>query len=177
MQTFVALLRGVNVGGRQILKMADLVTLLENLGLKEVRTYIQSGNVVFRSEEEDLEALSHSIAAAIHQSRGFEPRLFVMPLERLERALASNPFPEAEAEPKTLHLYFLESDPEDHALSRLEAAKSPRERFMVKDRVLYIHTPGGLSKSKVAEFAERWLKTPMTGRNWRTSTKILALAQ
>ena len=93
MKTYIALFRGINVGGTKVLPMKDLVTQLENLGSQNVKTYIQSGNVVFQSKEEDASLLSNKIGAAIKKSHGFEPQVLLLELEEMERAVASNPFP------------------------------------------------------------------------------------
>lgn len=178
MTTWVALLRGINVGGRNILPMDELRALLEDLGLEDVRTYIQTGNVVFRSESVDEpRRLARRIAAVIEESRGFEPRVLVIEIETLRRALKSNPFPEAESEPKTLHLYFLEAEPEDSDLEALADLARESERFELREDVLYLHAPEGIGRSKLASRAERVLGVSMTGRNWRTATKVAALSE
>src|SRR5918998_2726057 len=129
MRTWVAFFRGINVGGNNVLPMKDLVAALENAGARDVGTYIQSGNAVFRSEETDASSLSDRIGAAIREGHGFEPRVLVLGSEEIERAVRSNPFPEAESEPKTLHLYFLASEPNNPDLRILESIKSDDEQF------------------------------------------------
>jgi uncharacterized protein (DUF1697 family) len=177
MKTYIALLRGINVGGRGILPMKQLTALLEKLGLQDVQTYIQSGNVIFRSKEADTSGLSKRISAAIKKGHGFEPEALVLGLDEMDNALASNPFPEAEAEPKTLHLNFLASAPRNPDLTKLESIKSDRERFVIKGRVLYLHAPDGVGRSKLAANAEMLLGVAMTTRNWRTVREILAMAK
>lgn len=177
MKTYVALFRGLNVGGKSVVPMKGLVALLENVGLCDVRTYIQSGNAVFESEEKDTSLLSNRIRAEIRKAYGFEPHVLLLTLEEMERAVGSNPFPEAESEPKTLHLNFLASMLEHPDLDALEAIKSDRERFVLKDRVLYLHAPDGIGRSKLAANAEKLLGVPMTGRNWRTVSKVMAMAR
>ncbi len=113
MKTYIALFRGINVGGNNILPMQELVAQLENIGLQNVRTYIQSGNVVFQSEEKNTSLLSNKIRAAIKKNHDFEPQVVLLELEEMEKAVGSNPFPEAESEPKTLHLLFLASVPKN----------------------------------------------------------------
>lgn len=111
MKTYIALFRGINVGGNNILPMKELTVLLEKLGSHSVKTYIQSGNVVLRHQTENTSQLSSKISAAIKANHGFEPRVFLLDLVEMEKAIASNPFPQAESEPTTLHLYFLASAP------------------------------------------------------------------
>ena len=175
MRTWVALYRGINVGGNNVLPMNDLVAVLENLGARDVGTYVQSGNAVFLSEETDASSLSGRIGAAIEEGHGFEPRVLLLGSEELERAVRSNPFPEAE--PKTLHLYFLESSPERPDLGALEGIKGDRERFVLGDGVFYLHAPNGVGRSKLAANAEKLLGVPATARNWRTVRKVSEMAK
>lgn len=177
MKTYAALLRGINVGGNNILPMKDLVTILENAGARNVGTYIQSGNAVFRSEEEDASLLSDKIRVGIKNSHNFEPRVLILKSEAVERAVRSNPFPEVGSEPKTLHAYFLASMPKHPNIDALEGIKSARERFVLEGGVFYLHAPDGIGRSKLAANAERLLGVSMTGRNWRTVCKIMAMAK
>lgn len=101
MQTWIALFRGINVGGNNILPMADLKRYLESLGLNKVRTYIQSGNVVFDSTASDLSSLSERIAQHIQEQQGFVPQILLLSLKDLLKAIESNPFSTAVSDPKT----------------------------------------------------------------------------
>jgi uncharacterized protein (DUF1697 family) len=177
MRTWVALFRGINVGGNNILPMKDLVAILENLGAQDVETYIQSGNAVFRSEETDASLLSYRIRAAVEESRGFEPRVLVLGSEEMERAVRSNPFPEAASEPKTLHVYFLACSPERPDLDALEGIKGDRERFVLEGAVFYLHAPDGVGRSKLAANAEKLLGVSATSRNLRTVRKLMTMAK
>ena len=177
MKTYIALFRGINVGGNTVLPMKDLVSLLENIGSQNVKTYIQSGNAVFQNREENASLLSNIIRAAIKKSHGFEPQVLLLEPEEIERVVESNPFPEAESEPKTLHVHFLASMPKNPDLGALESIKSDRERFVLKDGVLYLHAPDGIGRSKLAANAEKLLGVAMTGRNWRTVCKVMAMAK
>ena len=177
MKTYIALFRGLNVGGNNILPMNELVSVLEKTGARSVKTYIQSGNAVFQVEETDASLLSIKIAAAIKKSHGFEPRVLLLGLEEMEKAVESNPFPEAESEPKALHLYFLDAIPENPDFDTLASIKSKRERFALKDGVFYLHAPEGIGRSKLAANAEKLLGVSATARNWRTVCKIMAMAK
>jgi len=177
MKTYIALFRGINVGGHNVLPMKDLVALLEDIGSQSVKTYIQSGNTVFQNEEESALLLSDKIRAAIKKSHGFEPQVLLLELEEMERAVGSNPFPQAESEPKTLHVHFLASMPKHPDFDALEGIKSDRERFALKDGVFYLHAPDGIGRSKLAANAEKLLGVSMTGRNWRTVCKVMAMAK
>jgi uncharacterized protein (DUF1697 family) len=177
MKTYIALFRGINVGGTNILPMKDLVALLENIGSQNVKTYIQSGNAVLQNKEENVFLLSNKIRAAIKKNHGFEPHVLLLTPEEIERAIESNPFPEAEAEPKTLHVYFLASMPKNPDLGALECIKSDRERFAFRDGVFYLHAPEGIGRSKLAANTEKLLDVAITGRNWRTVRKLMAMAE
>lgn len=177
METYIALFRGINIGGNNILPMKDLVALLETLGLQQVRTHIQSGNAVFRAMEADRARLGRTIGSQIRKRRGFEPMVLLLTVGEMERAIAANPFPEAAAEPNTLHLGFLDSLPEHPDTEGLEKLKGGNERYALKAGVFYLHAPDGIGRSKLAANAERLLGVPMTSRNWRTVGKVLALAK
>lgn len=175
--TYVALLRGINILGRNRIKMTDLVEALEAIGLAEVRTYIQSGNVVFRSRSRRKDNLATRIRKAIATGHGFEPEVIVLTLDEIEKAMAANPFPEAEGEPKSIHLFFLDERPSSPDIAGLDAKRAGRERFALDGKVFYLHTPDGFGRSKLAAGAERLLGVPATARNWRTMTKIVELAR
>ncbi len=177
MTTYIALFRGINVGGKNVLPMKELVSILEDIGLWNVRTYIQSGNAVFKRRETDAGLLSNRISAEIETSHGFKPGVLLLELEEMERAAAANPFPEAESEPKTLHLHFLASEPRTPDLDALEDIKADSERFVLKAGVFYLHAPDGIGRSKLAANAERLLGVPITARNWRTVRKVIEMAQ
>ncbi len=176
MRTYIALFRGINVGGNNRLPMKDLVAALEDLGCQDVATYIQSGNAVLRSEEQDASLLSDGIMATIGERHGFEPRVLVLGSEEMEQVVRSNPFPEAESAPRTLHLYFLVASPERPDLDGLEGLKGERERFVLGDGVFYLHAPDGIGRSRLAANVERLLGVPATARNWRTVRKVMDMA-
>ena len=177
MKTYIALFRGINVGGNNILPMKELVTVLESIGAQNVKTYIQSGNAVFQSKESNTSLLSDTISAAIKKSHDFEPQVLLLESEEMEKAVVSNPFPEAESEPKTLHVHFLASEPKNPNFDALESIKSYRERFVLKDCIFYLHAPDGIGRSKLAANVEKLLGVPVTARNWRTVCKIMAMAK
>ncbi len=176
MHTWIALLRGINVGGNNIVPMAQLRSHLESLGLQNIRTYIQSGNVVFDSA--DGTALSHAanISGLIEAKFGFKPKLFVLDLESLQMAIAENPFPDAVSDPKTLHFSFLAKPAVDADLDALDAFKSPTEEFELTERVFYLHAPDGIGRSKLAANVEKRLGVATTSRNFRTVEKLLLMA-
>ena len=176
MKTYIALFRGINVGGKNVLPMKELVTILEDLGCRNARTYIQSGNAVFASEEAAL-WLAQGIGAAIRERCGFEPHVQLLELDDIERAIAENPFPDAEADPTSLHIGFLAFVPEAPDLTALEGLKRDSERYRLIDRRFYLHAPEGVGRSALAANAEKLLGVPMTDRNWRTVARIREMAQ
>lgn len=177
MKTYIALFRGINVGGNHALPMKTLSALLEDLGAQNVRTYIQSGNAVFEHQQTDAARLSAQISAEIKQRCGFEPHVLLAERADIERVIKENPFPEAADEPKTLHVGFLVSAPPKPQLDALERIKLDSERFELIGKVFYLHAPEGVGRSKLAASAEKLLGVPMTDRNWRTVCKLWEMAQ
>lgn len=177
MNTWIALFRGINVGGHRKLPMKELVSVLEKLGLTDVNTYIQSGNAVFRSGAKKAARLADRIAGAIQTSHGFSPRVLVLSLEAFRAAVRKCPFAPADADAKTVHLFFLAEPANDADLEALNAVKAGAEEYVLTENVFYLHAPHGIGRSKLAERVERSLGVPATARNWRSVTRILALAE
>lgn len=175
MNTWIALFRGINVGGNNKLPMKELVSVLEGLGLKNIRTYIQSGNVVFDGKGESA-VLAARMSAAIKTSHGFEPRVLLLDAAKLEQAIKANPFPEAEDEGNTLHFNFLEAVPGKPDLVGIEKIRAPSERYKLIGDVFYLHAPEGIGRSKLALNMERLLGVAMTSRNWNTVKKLREMA-
>ncbi|MBT5876294.1 MAG: DUF1697 domain-containing protein [Candidatus Latescibacteria bacterium] len=175
METWIALLRGINVGGHNILPMAKLKDDLESLNLKNVRTYIQSGNIVFESTIKDASILSEKITRSIEDQHGFRPQLLLLSYENLLTAIESNPFPEAVSDPKTLHFFFLANQASDPDTEALEDIKAPTERYQLSESVFYLHAPEGIGRSKLAAKAEKHLGVVVTARNYRTVDKLRSM--
>ena len=177
MRTQIALLRGINVGGKNLLPMEGLRRLLADLGCLNIHTYLQNGNAVFQHAVEGAAVLAERMGAAIVEGYAFRPELMILESGELAAAMASNPFPEAVTDPSTLHLVFLSSIPESPDLASLDAVRRDGERYALKGRVLYLHAPDGIGRSKLAARIERSLGVSGTSRNWRTVTKIAALVE
>lgn len=173
MTRYIALFRGINVGGNNKLPMKELVAVLEELGLKGIRTYIQSGNVIFLSQKDGAQKLAAAITAAIAKSHGLAPKVLLRDAEQLRSAIKANPFPDAEADGKTLHFNFLECMPPAPDIPRMEELRSATERFQLKGDVLYLHAPDGIGRSRLVANLERLLGVAMTGRNWNTVRKLM----
>lgn len=170
--TWVALFRGINVGGKNSLPMKELVRELEALDLQNVRTYIQSGNAVFESPKKVPTTLATGVASRIEKRHGFRPQVLILSASAFEKAIQSNPFPEATSEPKTLHFYFLKSLPTSPDFDSLTAAQTRTERFRLIGQVMYLHAPDGIGRSKLAVKVEKALGVAVTARNWRTVDRL-----
>jgi uncharacterized protein (DUF1697 family) len=175
MTSWIALFRGINVMGNNMLSMKDLAALLQDLRFREVRTYIQSGNAVFVSAG-TAAALTARIGARFERQLDFRPIVVLLEARELAQAIVKNPFPEGAADPKSLHLWFLEARPAAACVAALEGLRAPSERFAVRGKVLYLHAPQGFGISKLAARAEKTLGTRGTARNWRTVTTLHAMA-
>jgi uncharacterized protein (DUF1697 family) len=156
--------------------MQELRDILEALGLSEVRSYIQSGNVVFGAELEDRTLLAASIESRIEAARGFRPRVYLLSAEDLRAAMTANPFPEAELEPKTLHFFFLAEPAQEPDIQALEDMRKPGEAFRLTEQVFYLHAPEGIGRSKLATNVDRRLGVATTARNFRSVEKLRAMA-
>lgn len=176
MKTFVALLRGINVGGHNRLPMKGLVAVLDRLGAASIESYLQSGNVVFQSRRGHA-WLSGALAIAIQEQYGFKPHVLVLEPDAIVAAMENNPFPEAEKVPKSLHLGFLSSPPEHPDLTRLECLRKQNERFCLIGAVFYLHAPDGVGRSRLAAASETAIGVPMTDRNWETVRKLREMAR
>jgi uncharacterized protein (DUF1697 family) len=179
MSTFVALLRGINVGGQAKVSMADLRGLLEDLGFADVRTVLQSGNAVFSSPARasaKLEALLEEEAPA---RLGVQPAFFVRSADEWAKIVAANPFAEeAKRDPGRLVMMALKTAPSAPAVAALQAAVSGPEIIRAHGRELYITYPDGQGRSKLTNAViEKKLATRGTARNWNTVLKLEALAK
>jgi uncharacterized protein (DUF1697 family) len=177
MTTYVALLRGINVGGHGKLPMVSLKQLVARLGGQDVATHIQSGNVVFRHPADSAADLAKQLEDSIEESEGFRPRVLVLTLDRLEEAAAANPYPQGAGDPKTLHLYFLADRPQAPALATLKRLQNPTEEFTLLADVFYLYAPYGVGRSRLAGRVEAALGVSATARNWRTVQKLLEMGR
>jgi uncharacterized protein (DUF1697 family) len=172
--TSIALLRGINVGRNRKVAMADLRKLFAEAGATDVRTYIQSGNVVFDAPHKSEEALRKDLERRIEASAGFEVRVMLRTAKAWAHVVDANPFPRVE--PTKLHVAFLAAKPTARAVAALRAEDVGSEEVVVAGREAYLHLPAGLARAKLPQ-ALRLLETPVTLRNWRTVTKLLELAR
>jgi uncharacterized protein (DUF1697 family) len=175
MNMYIALFRGINVGGKTKLPMKDLVSILETLDYESIQTYIQSGNVVFRSKKKIGENEIDEIRREILDKKGFEPNVILFSVEQLQKAIKDNPF--ATDEGKALHFFFLESEPPNPKLKQLDSLKIESEKFKLIGNVFYLYAPNGVGRSKLAAAVEKSIGVPVTARNWNTVSKIASIVE
>lgn len=175
MGTWIAFFRGIG-GGIRTLPMKNLTAVLEDLGLTNVRTYIQTGNVVFDSARTTAPKLTDAISKRVSRTFDFDAKVMVLSAKDVDAAAAANPVPQTDRDPRSVHLFFLSqiaSSADVDAMDRLGAAS---EGFVLENKVFYLHTPKGFGKFKLAPRVERLLGVDATARNWRTVCKVLEIA-
>ncbi|MXY87478.1 MAG: DUF1697 domain-containing protein [Dehalococcoidia bacterium] len=171
----VALLRGINVGGKNKLPMKDLATLFREAGCEDVRTYIQSGNVLFRSGSTPADVIPSLISASIQERFGYRIPVVTRTAGDLRATVEANPFAAAEAD--KLLVLFLADAPDPEQVEALDPHRSPGDEFAVVGREIFLHCPNGFARSKLTNsYFDSALSTTSTGRNWRTVGKLLELA-
>jgi uncharacterized protein (DUF1697 family) len=176
--THVALLRGINVGGKNLLPMQHLVGMFQDAGCAEVRTYIQSGNVIFKASQARCGKLPSLIANGIANRFGYRTPVLLRSVEDLAETIRHNPFLQAGASENWLHVLFLESQPDAARVAALDPHRSPSDTYAVRGREIYLQCPNGVGNTKLTNaFFDSKLATISTGRNWRTVLKLLELAQ
>lgn len=174
-QRYVALLRAVNVGGKNKLPMAELRNIFTTVGCAAVQTYIQSGNVVFEASPSLAEGVPEAVRRAIRQQFGYETAVVVRSGEELRQLAASNPFDTSE-DWRFLQVAFLDGTPTAAAISRLDPERSPPDAFSVLGREVYLHYPDGVARSKLTnDYLAAQLQTASTMRNWRTVVTLLEM--
>ena len=174
---YIALLRGINVGGKNRLPMKELVALFVEAGCEDVRTYIQSGNVVYRGGPPGGEELSSVISASILERFSYRVPVIVRTARELQEVVRANPFVRAGAETDKLHFMFLADLPASELVDALDPDRSPGDEFAVLGREIYLHCPNGVARSKLTNsYFDSRLSTTSTSRNWRTVGKLLELA-
>lgn len=172
MTLWVALIRGINVGGKNIIPMNKLSLILQAIGLTNVKPYIQSGNVIFNSALDVTNDLSTLIATAIEESFGFSPRVFLLTADDIHKTLENNPFKQAFENPKSLLIFFLSRQPNIIDYNKLNAIKLESETFHLGEKIAYLYCPQGQAASKLAVKLEKILGVDTTARNLNTILKL-----
>ncbi len=179
MPTYVAMLRGINVSGSKPIKMEALRASFEALGFSNVRTYVQSGNVVFAAKERTAAPLGAKIAARIKRDFGYDVPTLVLGAEALAQVVEENPFAGKKGvDPTKLHVTFLAAAPAAAGLQKMQAVSSGRDEFHCKGTSIYLVCPDGYGRTKLSNNVfERALRVGATTRNWKTVTALAAMAQ
>jgi len=176
--TYVALLRGINLGPRNKIAMADLRDLLGSLGLENVRTHILSGNAIFTSRRRSASRLEGLIERGIRTRFGFDIRVLVRTVDEIAGVVNDNPLPEAVPQGSRLFVLFLDRQPDPDRIKAIDPADFRPEEFRVGDRVIYAWFRFGLQASRLSgALTDKRLGVAMTNRNWNTVTKLLELAR
>jgi uncharacterized protein (DUF1697 family) len=174
--TFVALLRGINVGGKTMVSMPELRSLFESLGHADVSTYVQSGNVIFRTPSGEQEALAAELEQRIASAFEVSPAVLLRTPAELTEIAGANPFLDHEPDFLKLHVVFLSAVPKADGVGELDPSRSPPDEFSVRGREIYLHLPNGAGRSKLTiDYFENRLGVRATARNWKTVTKLLEL--
>jgi uncharacterized protein (DUF1697 family) len=178
MQTYIILLRGINVGGNNLVPMKALTQVLTDAGFSQIKTYIQTGNILLQSphssHESDGAQLEQDIAKLIDTHFGFIPDIMQLSLSEFSTAAANNPYKDKPG--NTVHCYFCQQLPSPDE-ARLKALASSTEEYHIQGRVLYLHAPDGIGRSKLAANIEKCLKVPATARNLNTVNKLLQMLE
>lgn len=179
MPTFISILRGINVSGQKLIKMEALKEMYEKLGFTSIQTFIQSGNVVFRSENSDPVSLEKMISQQILKSTGFEVPVIVLGIEELTEIINKNPFIHDKTKDiSLLHVTVLAGSPQLVNFDKLNEKKSTGEEFAWIGRAIYLYCPVGYGRTKLTNtFLEKTLKVSATTRNWKTTLELMRIAE
>ncbi|MHC5064657.1 MAG: DUF1697 domain-containing protein [Planctomycetota bacterium] len=174
---YVALLRGINVGGKNKLPMKELVEIFEGLGCEDVETYIQSGNVVFSATAAQAKGLAGKVSAGIKQAKGIEIPVVLRSAAQMRKLAAKHPLAKRGMdEKKVLHVMFLADKPSAAKVKQLDPERSPGDSYVVQGAEVYSCCPNGVARSKLTNaYFDGVLGTVSTGRNWRTVQTLLGM--
>lgn len=179
MPVIISMLRAVNVGGHNKIKMEELRALYQSLKFRDPQTYVQSGNVVFATDERDLLVVADRIQKGIERKFGFRPGVILRTAADLRQVIAKNPFAKRRGiEPASLLVSFIAADPGREARELVRKIKCHPEELHITAREIYVYFPNGMARPTLSWPAvERTLKIPCTGRNWNSVTKLLEMAE
>lgn len=177
MQTYIAILRGINVSGQKIIKMVELKEHLASLGFVNLTTYIQSGNIVFQYDVEANKVLENKIHQNIQDSYGFDVPVIVRSKEEWQNVVVNSPFDTNDLDVKKIGVTFLKNTPSQVPIEDIAKYKAINDEVVYSDKEIYLYMPDGFGKSKLTNnVLERKLKVAATTRNWRTTQKLLEMA-
>jgi len=177
-KTYAALLRGINVGGKHTLPMKQLIEMFSEAKCVNVRTYIQSGNVIFTASPKVVKALPVLVGKKIEERFGFSAPVVLRSREELAATVRNNPYLKKGLPETTLHVYFLADMPSAAAVKGLDPQRSAPDAFHVLGREIYLHLPNGMGRTKLTNgYFDLKLSTIATARNWATVLKLLEMMQ
>lgn len=172
------MLRGINVSGHKTIRMRDLASLFESSGLRNVRTYVQSGNAIFTSLQRDTRQLSGLIEKTLEQTFGFKVAVLLRTPFELQLVISNNPFlKKSDIDTSKLAVTFLSDKPDSSLVSQIQEINDESDSFVIAGREIYLYCPNGFARTKFSnEFFEKKLGVTATTRNWNTVNALLALA-
>jgi len=174
MHTYISILRGINVSGKNIVKMADLKQLYQTLGFLDVITYIQSGNVVFKTKEQNINIMKKNINNIITTQYGYNIPVLILKSDKLRKIIESVPFKDFET--SKLYVTFLANKCTNPPIDLILEKKAGSELVHLSEEAVYVFCPDGYGKTKLSNnFLEKQLKVAATTRNWKTVNKLLEL--
>lgn len=175
MKTYLSILRGINVSGQKKVPMAELKSLYEELNLKDISTYIQSGNVIFRTES--IKDLSQRIEQKILAKYNFNVPVIIRTMDEMQIVLRQNPFiKESNIDLEKLHVTYLSENPKQENIDKLNTYNYQPDRFLILGKEIYLYCPNGYGRTKLTtDFFENKLKVPATTRNWRTTNELFKI--
>ena len=174
---YISLLRGINVGGKRKILMADLKNLYTKLGFTDCTSYIQSGNVIFEYKEQTASELANKIETAVKKEYGFDVPVIVITTNELQEAIQINPYTETKGI-ESICLTFLNKKPEADLINKIINLNFSPDEFQIKNQNVFIFCPGPYHKTKLSnQFFESKLKVRATTRNWKTVLKLLELSE
>ena len=179
MATYISILRGINVSGHKLIKMDALRKSYESLGFRNVKSYLQSGNIVFDVDKNNLNQLEEEIIQLIEKDFGFQVPVIVLTIDKLNFIINNNPFlKDSSKELSYLHVTFLSKKPISFNLEVIEEKKGEDEEIIISENVVYLYCPNGYGNTKLTNnLFESKLKVVATTRNWKTTNELLILAQ
>lgn len=176
MQKYISLLRGINVSGQKKIKMADLKIHFESIGFSNIKTYIQSGNIIFCSNINNTSKIKESIEKKILDVYNFSVPVMVLTKSKIEKTIIDNPFNTNKIDLSKLAITFLDAIPKNKSIENIEKFQDKNEEFIISDNVIYFYCPIGFGKTKLTNnFFEKKLKVTATSRNWKTTNKLLEM--
>lgn len=179
MNSYISILRGINVSGQKIIKMDALCNAYKDLGFENVKTYIQSGNVIFQSDKSNQNEIGRIISKKIETQFGFEVPILIMNIQELKEIIRNNPFlNDKSMDISQLYVTFLSSKPELDKFEVIKNGKYNGEQIEMINKAIYLFCPNGYGKTKLSNtFLENKLKVTATTRNWKTTLELLSIAE